>query len=153
MIKSYSLKHKRRGEGRERSHCCVCVWVPGQREWPCGFSLIPWLSGAALGPLAGAPVEALDHEINPVSGSFTGLFSTSPPCSVPTEPWGCGLCLRVCSHSSAVLCPSPGRGCVQPPQHCVRGLCQSVGHSGVYVCLWTRVHGVAVLCSIKLSYT
>lgn len=27
----------------------------------------------------------------------------APPCSVPTEPWGCGLFLCVCSHSSAAF--------------------------------------------------
>lgn len=137
--------------GEEKEATAVCVWVPGQEEWPCGFSLIPWLSGAALGLCAWAPVEAFDHEIKHMSRSFTGSCSTSPPCSVPTEPWWEPPC--VLPLLSSVL-PQSWAGCVcSLLKYCVCGLCRSVDQSGVCVCLWTCVRGVAVLCSIKLSYT
>lgn len=152
MIKSYSLKHKIRGEGRERGHCCVCVWVPGQGEWPCGFSLIPWLSGAVLGPHAWAPAEAFDHEINPTFGSFTGLCSSLQCPHRALGLWAFPLCVLPLLSSILPVLGGMGGVC-SLLKYCVCGLCQPVGQSGVYVCLWTRVHGVAVLCSIKLSYT
>lgn len=96
MIKSYSLKHKIRGEGRERGHCCVCGsqvresghvgsvscpgWVGLCWGYVLGLHLRPWImkSIPCLGPsLAYAP--PLLPAVSPQSPGAVGFASVCAP--------------------------------------------------------------------------
>lgn len=110
--------------------------------------------GLCWGHLLGLQLRPSIMKSIPCLGPSLARAPPLLPAVSPESP-GAVLCLRVCSHSSAAFFHSPGQGvCVCAASFStVCGLCQSVGQPGVYVSLWTRVHGVAVLCSIKLSYT
>lgn len=146
MIKSYSLKHKIRGEGRERGPCCVCLgprsgtvatWVQShplaERGCVLGLHLRPLImkSIPCLGPsVAHAP--PLLPAVSPQSPGDTVALLPLLSSAVP-QPWAGGVCaasFRVC------VWPLSVRGSVW-------SICLSLD----------TLHGVAVLCSIKLSYT